>query len=83
MSEIKLFADMQVKTQPVAAYHLRKDDLIVLDNLIYRITTQLVSYPDPIFYVEPAWALETNREASGVAIEFRPEGDTDKVVLTY
>lgn len=83
MSEIKLFADMQLKTEPVASYHLKKNDLIVLDNLIYRVTESAGSFTSPRYELEPVWSFETNREASGITRDFDPDGPVEKVLLAY
>lgn len=83
MSEIKLFAGMQMKTEPTPHYQIRTGDLIVIDDMVHRVTETSGSFSHSAMQLVPAWSFETNREASGIPQIHHPEGDLTKVVMTY
>lgn len=74
---------MQLKTESVAHYHVKKGDLIVLVDLIYRVVESSGDFTNPRFRLDPMWSFKTKREASGVIRDYAPEGNVTKVVLAY
>lgn len=80
---IRLFAEMKMKTEPKPHYRIRTGDLIVIDDMIHRVTETTGSFTSPSMLLEPAWSFETNRAASGIPQTYHPEGYLTKVVVTY
>ncbi|MGW1676005.1 hypothetical protein [Saccharopolyspora sp. NPDC002376] len=87
MADIKLFPGMELETESTSHWRLRKGDLVIANEFIYRIAESYavvgLDIDSSAFELEPVWSLKTNREASGIPRNHQLGGDIPKVVLTY
>lgn len=76
MSNIKLFAGMELNTEDIHPSEVDKGDLLLTDHMIYRATTQAIYMGDRVD-AEPVWSRRTNRAATGASTPLYPAGDED------